>query len=387
MVQARQRARDVAGLLGFDRQEQVRLATATSELARNAFRYARDGSVEFLISDADPQSFVICVRDAGPGIEHLQEVLDGTYRSKTGLGKGLIGTQQLMDSFEIESTRAGTYIRVAKVLPAKTGSLSGQSVKALADELAKAEVDPFQEVERQNQELLRTLAELRDKQHLLAQVNSELHDTNRGVVALYAELEQNANDLRRVSDQKTTFLSNLSHEFRTPLNAILALCQILTNRSDGDLTLEQEKQVDYICRSASDLSELVNDLLDVAKVEAGKVDVNPRTFSVSDVFAALRGVLRTLLTGTEVELSFTEAPSLPPLFTDEQKVSQILRNLIANALKFTERGSVRVSAEMEGEHIVFRVVDTGIGIAAADQERIFEEFVQIRNGAGVPERG
>ena len=380
VVHARQRARDLAEMLGFDRQDQVRLATATSELARNAFRYAREGTVEFSLSPAgstEPQHLIVQVKDAGPGIPHLDEVLTGRYRSTTGMGKGITGTRRLMDQFHIAASSAGTTVTVSKALPRGQTSISEVEARNLASRLSLADVDPFQEVERQNQELLRTLAELREKQEQLAQVNNELEDTNRGVVALYAELEQNATDLRRVSDLKTTFLSNLSHEFRTPLNSILALCQILSDRADGDLTTEQDKQVGYIRRSAADLSEMVNDLLDLAKVEAGKVDLRPRSFTVTDLFAALRGMLRSLLTSTSVELDFYTPDDVPALFTDEQKVSQILRNLISNALKFTERGHVSIRAEAVGERIVFRVADTGIGIAFADRERIFEEFVQI----------
>ena len=380
VVHARKRARDLAEMLGFDRQDQVRLATATSELARNAFRYAREGTVEFAVAaivQGEPQHFEIRVCDAGPGIPHLDDVLGGSYRSTTGMGKGIVGTRRLMDRFHIDSKADGTTVTVSKALPKGRLPVREAEVRAMASKLALADVDPFQEVERQNQELLRTLADLREKQEQLAQVNSELEDTNRGVVALYAELEQNATDLRRVSDLKTTFLSNLSHEFRTPLNSILALCQILSDRADGDLNGEQEKQVGYIRRSAADLSEMVNDLLDLAKVEAGKVDIRPRSFTVVDLFGALRGMLRTLLTSTQVELVFRGAEGLEPLFTDEQKVSQILRNLISNALKFTERGSVTVTAEAAGETVVFRVADTGIGIAPEDRERIFDEFVQV----------
>ena len=198
------------------------------------------------------------------------------------------------------------------------------------------------------------------------------------MVALYAELDQNADDLRRVSELKTSFLSNLSHEFRTPLNSITSLCQLLKSRSDGDLSAEQEKQIPLHSRSASELTELVNDLLDLAKVEAGKTDIKPRHFEVQDVFGALRGMLKPLLIGNSLELIFDADPTLPPLYTDEGKVSQILRNLISNALKFTRRGHVRLSAHLENdEFIVFRVSDTGIGIAPEDQERIFEEFVQM----------
>lgn len=381
VVQARGRAREIAEMLGFDRQEQVRLATATSELARNAFRYARGGVVAFEISDGKaqgPQSLQIQVADTGPGIANLPEILDGRYQSRTGMGKGLTGTRRLMDHFEITSAPTGTTVRMGKRLPAGTLVDAG-TAKGIAAKLAKAGTDPFQEAERQNLELLQTLAELRDKGEQLAQLNRELEDTNRGVVALYAELEQHANDLRRVSELKTSFLSNLSHEFRTPLNSIVALCQILSDQDDGDLSPEQEKQVGYIRRSATDLSELVDDLLDMAKVEAGKVEIRPRLFHAEDLFGALRGMLRSLLSSTAVELEFQVAPGLPPLFSDEPKLSQVLRNLISNALKFTEQGRVSVSAEARGEMTVFRVADTGIGIAPKDQERIFEEFVQLEN--------
>ena len=144
--------------------------------------------------------------------------------------------------------------------------------------------------------------------------------------------------------------------------------------------MEQEKQVLYIQRSAAELTELVNDLLDLAKVEAGKIDVEPRHFEVQDLFGGLKGMLKPLLTGNSLELIFDAAHDLPPLYTDEGKVSQILRNLISNALKFTPRGSVRLTAQLEGEGFVaFQVADTGIGIAREDQERIFEEFVQVES--------
>jgi signal transduction histidine kinase/DNA-binding response OmpR family regulator len=381
VVQARQRAREIAALLGFEHQEQIRIATAASELARNAFRYATNGAVEFLVQANFPQYFVISVTDSGPGIANLAGILDGKYVSRTGLGKGIIGTRRLMDRFEITSSPAGTRVETGKALPATAALVDPDQIRKIAIQLASTgAADPFDEVERQNQELLRTLAELREQQDQLAALNRELEDTNRGVVALYAELDQNADDLRRVSDLKTSFLSNLSHEFRTPLNSITSLCQLLINRSDGELTEEQEKQVVFIRRSAAELTELVNDLLDLAKVEAGKIDVRPRHFEVQDLFGALRGMLRPLLTGNSLELTFEAEPDLPTLYTDEGKLSQILRNLISNALKFTRRGYVRITARLAEDGMIdFSVEDTGIGIAPENREKIFEEFVQIES--------
>lgn len=380
VVQARQRARDLAALLGFEHQEQIRLATAASELARNAFRYAEGGAVDFLVRNSVPQVFVICVTDSGNGIGNLNEVLNGRYVSKTGLGMGLIGTKRLMEYFDIATGTEGTRVECGKSLPLTAPSVNAALVRSVSAQLAKSSsADPFDEVERQNQELLKTLAELKEKQDQLADLNRELEDTNRGVVALYAELDQHAEDLRRVSDLKTSFLSNLSHEFRTPLNSIGSLSRLLLGRSDGDLSPEQEKQVTYIQHSAAELSELVNDLLDLAKVEAGKVDVKPRRFEVQEFFGALRGMLKPLLAGNSLELTFEAAAGIPTLYMDEGKISQILRNLISNALKFTRRGFIRVTAEVteDAAVVIFRVADSGIGIAPEDKDRIFEEFVQI----------
>ncbi|WP_213806690.1 ATP-binding protein [Granulicella sp. dw_53] len=379
VVHARQRARDLAASLGFEHQDQIRLATAASELARNAFRYAEGGTVDFSVRNSSPQVFMISVTDKGRGISNLNEILDGRYISKTGLGMGLIGTKRLMDHFHIASSPEGTHVEFGKVLPPTAARVTPSSIKAISTKLAGGNpADPFGEIERQNQELLRTLAVLKEKQEQLADLNQELEDTNRGVVALYAELEQHADDLRRVSDLKTSFLSNLSHEFRTPLNSILSLSRLLLGRMDGELTVEQEKQITFIQHSAGELSELVNDLLDLAKVEAGKIDVKPRYFEVSDFFGALRGMLKPLLAGNSLDLIFETTPDIPTLYTDEGKISQVLRNLISNALKFTRKGHIRVTAETKsGGWVVFRVADTGIGIKVEDQGRIFEEFVQI----------
>ena len=379
VVHARQRAREIAAELGFEHQDQIRLATAASELARNAFRYAEGGVVAFSVTKSAPQVFIISVVDKGHGILNLAEILDGRYVSKTGLGMGLIGTRRLMDRFHITSAAIGTEVECGKILPSAAPEMTLSRVKTISAKLAGGNaIDPFDEIERQNQELLKTLAELKEKRDQLADLNQELEDTNRGVVALYAELEQHADDLRRVSDLKTSFLSNLSHEFRTPLNSISSLSRLLIGRTDGDLSAEQEKQVTFIQRSAADLSELVNDLLDLAKVEAGKIDVKPRQFEVSELFGALRGMLKPLLAGNSLDLVFESAADIPTLFTDEGKVSQVLRNLISNALKFTRKGHIRVTAERAAEGcIVFQVSDTGIGITAENLERIFEEFVQI----------
>ena len=381
VVLARQRARTIAAALKFDVQAQTRIATAVSEVVRNAFQYAGGGSIDFEIDNGAERMLLISVRDSGRGIPNLDEILAGKYVSKTGMGLGMIGAKRLLDHFQVETNKAsGTVVVLGKIIPDKFTRLGNTELNALLAAIErKPSENPYEELQQQNKELMRTLEELRARQAELAQLNRELDETNRGVVALYAELNDKADFLQRASELKSHFLSNMSHEFRTPLNSILALSQILIDRMDGDLTPEQEKQVTFMRRSAQDLTDLVNDLLDLAKVEAGKVTIRPAEFSVESLFAALRGMLRPLLAqNSSVSLVFEDPVGIPELYTDEAKVSQVLRNFISNALKFTERGEVRISVRTgHDETVVFSVADTGIGISPADQDRIFQEWEQV----------
>lgn len=294
-----------------------------------------------------------------------------------------------MDGFEIETSEQGTTVRLTKHIPRST-LWAPQSIEELQRNIQRrVPDDPYAEIERQNQELLKTLQELRTRNEEMELLNRELEDTNRGVVALYAELDERADYLRRASELKTSFLSNVSHEFRTPLNSIISLARLLMDGIDGDLNSEQMKQIRFIESSARDLQEMVNDLLDLAKVEAGKIRIRPKRFEVHELFSALKGMLKPLLAdNNSVELVFEDATEIAPLHTDEGKVSQILRNLISNALKFTPQGSVVVSArEMPGRRVEFTVADTGIGIPFEYHETIFQEFSQVDNPLQERHRG
>ena len=243
---ARQRTRQIAMALGFDAQDQTRLATAVSELARNAYSYANGGRIEFQIEgQTAPQVFIIRISDKGPGISHLKTILDGRYRSSTGMGLGIVGARRLVDQCDIQTgAKDGTTIVLKKMLSRRAPLVSTARLNEIAGLLAAEHPESaFDEVKRQNQELLQALSDARERQEELARVNQELEDTNRGVVALYAELDERASHLRRADEIKTRFLSEMSHEFRTPLSSILALAGLLLEHADGDLTGEQEKQV------------------------------------------------------------------------------------------------------------------------------------------------
>ena len=225
-------------------------------------------------------------------------------------------------------------------------------------------------------ELLRALEQSRAEAHGLRE---ELEETNRGVLALYAELDTQADQLREATALKSRFLAYMSHEFRTPINAIRSVTRLLADRVDGPLTDEQAKQVGFIQSAAVEFAEMVDDLLDLAKVEAGRVEISPAWFEMVDLFSALRGMFKPVLTNPDVNLVFEEPHGVPKLFTDNRKLSQILRNFISNALKFTPKGEVRVGAVCEGDSVTFSVSDTGIGIDPKFLQSIFEDFAQVKS--------
>jgi signal transduction histidine kinase len=225
-------------------------------------------------------------------------------------------------------------------------------------------------------ELLR--AQVARQQSDLAILETELSETNKGVVALYAELEDNALQLREAADLKSRFLSYISHEFRTPLASITSIADILISGLDGSLTAEQHRQIKFVRGSVRELTEMVDDLLDLAKVDAGRISISPEWFDMVDLFSALRGMFKPIAAGGAVSLIFEETNSIPRIYTDDKKLSQILRNFISNALKFTSVGEVRVSAHLVGsDQVEFAVTDTGIGIAEEHLPALFADFVQI----------
>ena len=211
-----------------------------------------------------------------------------------------------------------------------------------------------------------------------AGLRAELDETNQGVLALYAELDMQAEQLKDASELKSRFLSYMSHEFRTPLGSILSMTRLLDDELDGPLGTEQRHQVQFISTAARELAEMVDDLLDLAKIEAGRVTISPGWFEMVDLFSALRGMFRPIVEDANIDLVFEEPVGMPAMYTDDKKVAQILRNYISNALKFTPNGTVRVSAVCEDERWArFSVNDTGIGIPADVLPGLFQDFAQV----------
>ena len=381
VVVARRRAREIAAALGFDNGSQVRIATAVSELARNAYAYAGGGTVEARLSESPP-TLAFAVSDAGPGIEALDDALAGRYRSRTGLGVGLRGVRRLMDDFQVDTGAGrGTTVSIGKRLPAGV-PVPWPRLSEVMSTLASDRVATVEEVRRQNTDLLDALAELEARQEELQRVNRELDETNSGVIALYAELDERARNLGHANELQHRFLSYLSHEFRTPLNSTIALAELLLAEDGDPLTDEQRTQVGFVRQAAEDLTALVDDMLDLARAQAGKLVAHPAPCDLRELLRTLRGTMRPLAAAGGVEIEVEIAAGVGHIVSDEAKLAQILRNLVSNAIKYTPRGSVRVDASTAGDDVVFTVSDTGIGIAADDQERVFEQYERVeRDGA------
>lgn len=213
----------------------------------------------------------------------------------------------------------------------------------------------------------------------------ELVDTNRGVMALVAELEEQAEKLRAGNDQKARFLRKMSQELRKPLNSVLNLSWLLLNNADGELSAEQRKQVTYIQQASAELQEMVDDIFDLTRLETGTAKVQINEFSALEVLRTLAHLARTMPRPKGVRLMFERGAAGARIRSDETKVIRILRHLLSNAIKFTREGEVRVGYAREGGSIRFSVADTGVGIPQEDFERIFEELEEL--GEGTSRRG
>ncbi|MER5702190.1 ATP-binding protein [Micromonospora sp. NPDC002296] len=380
----RQRGREVAAAVGLEHQDQIRLATALSEVARDLLHAAGGADVTFAV-DLDGQGPLRLRVDLAP----VRPLPNGRYEPHSG------AVARLVDMLGVVDREGDTVVRMSRRVPASAQALTPERVAELRAELgSSAPGSALDELASQNEQLIAALDEVRSQRDELAvlneelqetnhgvmalynQLTEELEETNRGVVALYAELDEKSVQLRSASESKSRFLANVSHELRAPVTAVIGLSRLLADSASDPLTEEQVQQVGLIRSSATDLLGLVNELLDLAKAESGRLEPNWAEVDLRAVFGQLRGTLRAL-SKTDVELVVEDPPPPGTLRSDEVLLAQVLRNLLHNGLKFTERGEVRLRAEIRDERWWLSVADTGAGIAPEQHDRIFEEFYQV----------
>jgi len=381
----RRLGREVARAVGLERQDQTRFATALSEVGRVLLTAGGAAEVAFAAA-----------RDATPTlwVEMVSQIA-----AAGAVAEGTMPVRRLVDTMEVTDAQAGTVVRMSRRLPAQAPPLTAARMDEIRDELARlAPGSPLEEMTDQNEQLIAALDQVRAQRDELARLNAELEETNRGVmalyhqlsdeleetnrgvVALYNELDERSAELRAASESKSRFLANVSHELRAPVTAIIGLGRLLTDPGSDPLTEEQSRQVELIRSSATDLLRLVNDLLDLAKAEAGRIEPEFSDVDLKALFGELRGTLRALATRPEVELVVEDPPPGTTLRTDDVLLARVLRNLLTNALKFTAAGEVRLISRWGDDAVELEVSDTGIGIPPEHHERIFEEFYQVPGG-------
>jgi signal transduction histidine kinase/CheY-like chemotaxis protein/HAMP domain-containing protein len=266
----------------------------------------------------------------------------------------------------------------AIVANARTDALLEESQRLTAELKTRSE-----ELQARQEELQRSNAELADKAALLARQNRDIETKNAEIERARQEIEERARQLALASEYKSQFLANMSHELRTPLNSMLILARLLAQNQAGNLTSKQVGYANVIHSAGSDLLRLINDILDLSKIEAGRMDVHPEPFALAALLEDIRTTFQPLTADKSLEFVIETADGVPrELFTDKQRLRQVLGNLLSNAIKFTERGRVGLHIGMAergpgGSPVAaFSVADTGIGIAPENLEAIFGAFQQ-----------
>lgn len=326
------------------------------------------------------------------------------WRDATPLDPNLIhAATRLLDECRYEprppDESAGAELLIGQRLPGPPADIADRVARARVELRGTEDDDVLEALRTQNRQLLAALEESRQQQDELHHLNEELEDTNSGVVALYselaqelektnsgvvalyAELEDKTRQLGLASEAKTRFWANVSHELRSPVNSVISLARLLLAPEGEQLSAEQEQQVSLIAASGNTLLALVEELLDVAKAESGRLDPHMVPIDLLTLLHQLRG---TLLSTAQpgVVLDIPDVPQGLHLVTDEVMLTRVLRNVLSNGLKFTDLGSVSLTLGTEdrdgAEWFVFTVRDTGVGVPEDQQDRIFEEFYQVR---------
>ena len=275
------------------------------------------------------------------------------------------------------------------VANARTDALLNESQRLTAELQARSV-----ELQAQQEELQRSNADLEDKAEQLARQNSDIETKNAEIEQARQEIEERAQQLALASKYKSQFLANMSHELRTPLNSLLILARLLAQNPGRNLTAKQVEYANVIHSAGSDLLQLINDILDLSKVEAGRMDVTPERFTLRALLEDVRATFQPLTAEKGLTFAVEPAPEAPgELFTDRQRLRQVLGNLLSNAVKFTPRGQVLLRVAPSGEvapdgssMVAFSVTDTGIGIAPENLDAIFGAFQQGRRHAQPPLR-
>src|SRR2546421_2020494 len=386
IVKVRDRVRRLAREMGFDSTTQIKITTAVSEVTRNIYEYAKSGAILLALAERGPDfGFQVTARDDGPGIDEatLRSIMRGRYQSASGLGVGLAGTRKLMDEFDIQTKPGeGTRVTLIKWMPRGFADDVKGRIEELRAHLGNdVEDSAIEELQQQNRDLAKILAELEEKREQLEELNQQLQKSNR-------ELNEANAKLRELAELREEFLALTTHDLRSPLTVISGVISFFTSGRLGELSPEQKNMVSMMERNTQNLIELVNDLLDASKLESSTMRLDATSFDLRGLLDELRETIEPLAKEKEIELIETIPSDLPQVEADRDKIIRVLVNLLSNALKFTPKGvRVRLSAAREGDAVRVSVSDTGVGIPEEDVHDIFDKYAQARSRATRSEKG
>lgn len=374
---SRQRAKQIASLLGFATVDQSRISTVVSELARNVFQYAGTGTVGFSLAQrAGIQQLVVTVHDEGPGIEHLDEIIEGRYRSAAGLGVGILSARRLMDRFEIKTeSGVGTQITAAKTLAPSAPHMTARAIDAL---LTKLEELPnnlaLSDARKYNRELETALGELNTRQEELMVISERLEETNLRIETVNAVLAQKARMLVAADDSKNEFMSILSHELRGPLSAAGMAAEVLLAGPSPERATQVGK---IVARQVGHMTRLVEDLLDISRISRGQVLIERAAIDLNEVINDAIEQLAPFAgrKGHAVTVAIPSTPSI--VHGDRTRLLQVVGNLLTNAVRYTpDGGKISLELQVIDRAAVITVSDNGIGIASELVPNLFELYVQ-----------
>jgi len=332
----------------------------------------------------------------------VSDLPDGYVRIASGVGDAppanlivlpIVADDQLLGVIEAASFSLYTQVQrefLEQLVETIGVTVNSILVNARTEELLAESLRLADELQSRQHDLQRSNAELEDKAAQLARQNHDIELKNAQIEQVRQEIEERASQLDLASRYKSQFLANMSHELRTPLNSLLVLARLLAQNPDRNLTPKQVEYATVIHSSGSDLLQLINDILDLSKVEAGKMEVHSQSFPLASLVDELGAVFMPLMAEKGIDFAITPQADVPSvLYTDKQRLRQILHNLVSNALKFTDNGSVMVRVAIAGRQpaqgrltLEFSVTDTGIGIADENLSAIFGAFVQGATSVG-----
>jgi signal transduction histidine kinase len=382
VIASRLRARQITALCAFGNQEQTRIATAVSELARNAFVYAAGGKVRFFIGRLDArQALVVAIDDHGAGIDALERILADDGAGHGTYSGGIPAARRLMDRCDISSGSGGTHIVLVKAFAAQAPELNGSGIdKALQHLSALPSNVALSEAHHQNRELTDALAALQAKQAELLEVSACLEHTNRQVEALNLLLHEKARSLVSADRRKDEFLSILSHELRGPLSAVAMAAQLL--ETSPDKTPQGIRLGQLITRQTGHMSRMVEDLLDVSRVSRGLVSLDR---SAVDMREVLDAALEQHAPATRAKGHTVRQPDALQEWTvdgDRTRLVQIVANLLGNAIRYTpDGGQIEMRVVADDGWLQLHVSDNGIGIPADLMPHLFDLYTQAERSS------